>query len=67
MVGQTKAALKLCSNILELMQRYHLQKGAGHYGVFSGSKFKQFIVPIIKDFIYDFDKTNFKQSKLKAA
>ena len=65
-VGQTKAALKLCSNIPESMKRYHLQKGAGHYGVFSGSKFKQFIVPIIKDFIYDFDKTNFKQSKLKA-
>ncbi|WP_040256203.1 polyhydroxyalkanoate depolymerase [Rickettsia hoogstraalii] len=64
-VGQTKAALKLCSNIPESMKRYHLQKGVGHYGVFSGSKFKQFIVPIIKDFIYDFDKTNFKQSKLK--
>lgn len=63
-VGQTKAALKLCSNIPESMKRYHLQKGAGHYGVFSGSK--QCIVPIIKDFIYDFDKTNFKQSKLKA-
>ncbi|KJW04974.1 PHB de-polymerase family protein [Rickettsia argasii T170-B] len=47
------------------MQRYHLQKGAGHYGIFSGRKFKHFIVPIIKDFIYDFDKTNFKQSKLK--
>ncbi|BDU59704.1 hypothetical protein FLA4_01140 [Candidatus Rickettsia kotlanii] len=30
-VGQTKAALKLCSN--KSMQRYHLQKGAGHHGV----------------------------------
>lgn len=64
-VGQTKAALKLCANIPESMKKYHLQKGAGHYGVFSGSKFKQFIVPIIKSFIYDFDKANFKQTKTK--
>ncbi|HJD55435.1 MAG TPA: polyhydroxyalkanoate depolymerase [Rickettsia endosymbiont of Pyrocoelia pectoralis] len=63
-VGQTKAALKLCSNIPESMKRYHLQKGAGHYGVFSGSKFKQFIVPVIKDFIYGFDKSTFKQTKV---
>ncbi len=64
-VGQTKAALKLCANIPESMKKYHLQKGAGHYGVFSGSKFKQFIVPVIKSFIYDFDQANFKQPKAK--
>lgn len=28
-VGQTKAALTLCSNIPESMKRYNLQKGAG--------------------------------------
>ncbi|AFE52271.1 poly-beta-hydroxyalkanoate depolymerase [Rickettsia prowazekii str. GvV257] len=64
-VGQTKAALKLCVNISESMKRYHLQNGVGHYGVFSGSKFKQFIVPLIKEFIYDFDKTNVQKLKLK--
>ncbi len=54
-VGQTKAALELCYNIPDSMKRYHLQEGVGHYGTFSGSKFKKFIVPIIKDFIYHFD------------
>nr|WP_231259265.1 hypothetical protein [Rickettsia canadensis] len=28
-MGQTKAALTLCSNIPESMKRYNLQKGAG--------------------------------------
>ncbi|WP_341761351.1 polyhydroxyalkanoate depolymerase [Candidatus Tisiphia endosymbiont of Thecophora atra] len=51
-VGQTKTALDLCSGIPMTMKKYHLQKGVGHYGLFSGSKFKQFIVPIIRDFIY---------------
>ncbi|MFY9589450.1 polyhydroxyalkanoate depolymerase [Rickettsia endosymbiont of Halotydeus destructor] len=55
-VGQTKAALELCPNIPSEMKQYHLQEGAGHYGVFSGSKFKQFIVPVIKNFIYKNDK-----------
>lgn len=53
-VGQTKTALDLCSGIPMTMKKYHLQKGVGHYGLFSGSKFKQFIVPIIRDFIYSY-------------
>jgi poly(3-hydroxybutyrate) depolymerase len=56
--GQTKAALDLCSNIPSSMKQYHLQKGVGHYGSFSGSKFRNFIAPIIKDFIYKITKHN---------
>jgi poly(3-hydroxybutyrate) depolymerase len=55
-VGQTKEALNLCSNIPDKMKSYHLQMGVGHYGVFSGSKFRQFIVPKIKEFVYKHDK-----------
>jgi poly(3-hydroxybutyrate) depolymerase len=55
-VGQTKAALNLCTNIPAKMKEYYLQKGVGHYGVFSGSKFRQFIVPVIRDFIYKLEK-----------
>lgn len=51
-VGQTKAAFEMCSNIPDSKKRYHLQEGVGHYGVFSGSKYRNFIVPVIKDFIY---------------
>ncbi len=56
-IGQTKAALDLCSGTPDRMKQYHLQDGVGHYGLFSGSKFKQFIVPVIRDFIYKYHET----------
>ena len=55
-VGQTKAALSLCKNIPDSKKKYHLQKGVGHYGAFSGSKFRKEIVPAIKDFVYANDQ-----------
>ncbi len=51
-VGQTKAALQMCNNIPKSMKQYHMQPNVGHYGVFSGSKFRNFIVPVIRDFVY---------------
>lgn len=57
-VGQTKAALDMCSNIPDSKKRYYLQEGAGHYGVFSGSKYRKFIVPVIRDFIYSLHDTS---------
>lgn len=54
-IGQTKAALSLCKNIPDSHKKYHLQKDVGHYGVFSGSKFRKYVAPVIKDFIYQWD------------
>jgi len=54
-VGQTKAALNLCKNIPDSKKSYYLQKGVGHYGSFSGSKFKAYITPKIKEFVYAHD------------
>lgn len=54
-VGQTKAALALCKNIPNNMKKYYLQKGVGHYGAFSGSKFRNIIVPEIKEFVLQHD------------
>ena len=34
-IGQTLAALDLCSGVRVSMKRHHLQTGVGHYGVFS--------------------------------
>jgi len=51
-VGQTKAALSLCKNIPNGKKKYFLQEGVGHYGSFSGSKFKTSIVPQVKEFVY---------------
>lgn len=50
-VGQTKAALDLCTNLPKAKKHYHMQKGVGHYGQFNGRRFREFIVPAVCDFI----------------
>jgi poly(3-hydroxybutyrate) depolymerase len=54
-VGQTVAALDLCTGISKSKKEYLLQEGVGHYGVFSGSKFRQYIAPKISEFIKKHD------------
>ncbi len=49
--GQTFAAHNLCTNLPSSMRQHHLQPGAGHYGVFNGSRFRAEIVPKINSFI----------------
>ena len=53
--GQTRAAHELCPNIPEQRRRHLLQPGVGHYGVFSGSRFRAEIYPEIRDFITAMD------------
>jgi poly(3-hydroxybutyrate) depolymerase len=48
--GQTQAAHKLCNNLPDSMKTDHVQKGVGHYGVFSGRKFLSDVVPVINSF-----------------
>jgi poly(3-hydroxybutyrate) depolymerase len=50
-VGQTYAAQDLCSSIPALRKAHYMQNGVGHYGVFSGSRFRAEIAPRISDFI----------------
>ncbi len=49
--GQTQAAHDLCTGIPAERKRHHLQPGAGHYGVFSGTRFDREIYPEIKSFV----------------
>ena len=49
-IGQTRAALDLCTNLPDRKKHYHLQKNVGHYGIFNGSRYRNEIVPIIKKF-----------------
>jgi len=50
-IGQTQAAHDLCINIPSGMQLDYIQEGVGHYGVFSGSRFKSTIQPIMHEFM----------------
>jgi poly(3-hydroxybutyrate) depolymerase len=50
-IGQTQAAHDLCTGIPAHMQIDHVQEGVGHYGVFSGTRFRTEIYPRQKQFI----------------
>ncbi len=50
-VGQTMAALDLCSRLPATRKTYHLQVGAGHYGVFSGRSWSGSIYPKVRAMI----------------
>ncbi|MBP0445222.1 polyhydroxyalkanoate depolymerase [Roseomonas sp. SSH11] len=50
-VGQTMAALDLCPNIPLANRHHHLQTGAGHYGVFSGRRWKNEVYPKVRAMI----------------
>ena len=51
--GQTRAAHDLCSSIPK-NQRHHLEaEGAGHYGIFSGRRWREVVYPQVRQFILD--------------
>ena len=51
--GQTQAAHDLCSNLIN-KERNHLDAaGAGHYGIFSGRRWRENVYPTVKKFILD--------------
>jgi poly(3-hydroxybutyrate) depolymerase len=50
-LGQTLAAHGLCSGIPSERKAHHQQAGAGHYGVFSGRRWREGVAPRIRDFI----------------
>jgi len=49
--GQTEAAQGLTKGIPAKMKQHFEAKGVGHYGIFSGRKFRELIYPRIRDFI----------------
>lgn len=50
-LGQTAAALDLCSGLRPLLKRHHVQTGVGHYGVFSGQRWQKEIYPLVREVI----------------
>ena len=49
--GQTRAAQDLCAQI-PASSRQHLEvQGAGHYGIFSGRRWREVVYPQVRDFI----------------
>ncbi len=50
-LGQTAAALALCSGVSEAQKRHLVTPGCGHYGLFSGSKWRTQIYPEVRAMI----------------
>lgn len=51
-LNQTRAAQHLCANLAEDKKQHHIALGSGHYGIFSGRRWRNQIYPLVKDFIY---------------
>jgi poly(3-hydroxybutyrate) depolymerase len=49
--GQTAAAHELCTGIAESRRAHYEVEGAGHYGIFSGRRWRDAVCPRITDFI----------------
>jgi poly(3-hydroxybutyrate) depolymerase len=49
--GQTEAAHALCLNIPRERRSHFLAPGVGHYGIFSGRRWREMIYPRVRDFM----------------
>jgi poly(3-hydroxybutyrate) depolymerase len=50
-LGQTRAAHDLCTGIKNRDKRHLTVEGAGHYGIFSGRRWRNVVYPQVRDFI----------------
>ncbi len=49
--GQTEAVHNICSGVPKARQKHLQAKGAGHYGIFSGRRWREVVYPEVKSFI----------------
>ena len=54
--GQTRAALDMCSGVPANKKEHFEAKGAGHYGIFSGRRWRDMVYPAVKAFILKANK-----------
>ncbi len=62
-IGQTQAAHDICVNIPENMRRDYIQPAVGHYGVFSGRRFRTEIYPRVREFMRTFQSAAARTEK----
>ena len=55
--GQTRAALEMCSGVPEAHKKHLEAKGAGHYGIFSGRRWRDIVYPAVQAFILEQNKS----------
>ena len=55
--GQTRAVHDICSGVPSSMQKHFEAQGAGHYGIFSGKRWRDHVYPHVKSFILAYHDT----------
>ncbi len=60
--GQTEAAQALCSSIPTTSRQHYEVKGAGHYGIFSGRRWRDLVYPRVQAFIAMHDQPQQRRS-----
>jgi poly(3-hydroxybutyrate) depolymerase len=55
--GQTEAALNMCTGVPAAHKRHFEAEGAGHYGIFSGRRWRELVYPAVKAFILEANKS----------
>ncbi len=65
--GQTEAAHGLCSGIPTSRQKHLEVTGAGHYGIFSGRRWRDIVYPQVKAFILEHNEPLALASRKKPA
>jgi poly(3-hydroxybutyrate) depolymerase len=67
--GQTRAAHGLCTGVPRERQFHYDVEGAGHYGIFSGRRWRELVYPQVRDFIaaHQADTASAKRPARKAA
>jgi poly(3-hydroxybutyrate) depolymerase len=64
--GQTYAAHDLCTGVPQDKHHHFEVEGAGHYGIFSGRRWREMVYPVVKNFILS-NHTTFVPTKKPAA
>jgi poly(3-hydroxybutyrate) depolymerase len=54
--GQTRAAHELCTGVPKQRQFHYDVQGAGHYGIFSGRRWRDMVYPRVKAFIEKYNR-----------
>ncbi|MEM6627069.1 MAG: polyhydroxyalkanoate depolymerase [Pseudomonadota bacterium] len=65
--GQCKAALEITTSLPKARKQYHLEPDAGHYAVFSGTKWRENIAPKVLAFMAKSEKLGRSKALAKAA
>ena len=55
-IGQTRAALDLAEHLPPAKKKYFLARDVGHYGIFNGKRWREEIMPVVRNWIRNHDK-----------